>query len=74
VLYVRRNDWPEQDCLIEWLEQNACCRETPFTTLLRGELRDDLERLWRQTRPLPTLTPSPRGADEAARLIAAYLP
>jgi hypothetical protein len=70
VLYVRRDDWPEQDCLIEWLEENACCRETSAASLARGALRDDLERLWRQARPRP---PLPAGAEEAARLVAAYL-
>jgi hypothetical protein len=71
VLYVRRNDWPEQDCLIEWLEKNACCREIPLTALLRGEMREDIESLPRQARPLP---PNPQGAEEAARLIASCLP
>jgi hypothetical protein len=71
VLYVRRKDWPEQDCLIEWLEQNGCCREVSFTTLVRGEIREELERLWHQPRPLSS---SPKGAEEAARLIASYLP
>ncbi|MDR0441547.1 MAG: hypothetical protein LBI59_11325, partial [Candidatus Accumulibacter sp.] len=70
VLYVRRDDWPEQDCLIEWLEENACCLDTSAASLARGELRDDLERLWRKPRPEP---PFPRGAEEAARLIAGYL-
>jgi hypothetical protein len=70
VLYVRRDDWPEQDCLIEWLEENACCLETSATALARGELLDDLERLWRQERHAP---PLPLGAEEAARLIADYL-
>ncbi|MEF8716975.1 MAG: hypothetical protein V5B44_04205 [Candidatus Accumulibacter necessarius] len=27
VLYVRRQDWPEQDCLIDWLHKHATCRE-----------------------------------------------
>ncbi|MDR2112676.1 MAG: hypothetical protein LBQ62_06215 [Candidatus Accumulibacter sp.] len=71
VLYVRRDDWPEQDCLIAWLEKNARCRETSLTALLRGELGEDLERLWRQPGPP---APDPGGAEEAARLIAAYLP
>jgi hypothetical protein len=70
VLYARRDDWPEQNCLIEWLEENACCREVSALALTRGELRDDLERLWRMDRPKP---PVPHGAEEAARLIAAYL-
>ncbi len=71
VLYIRRDDWPEQDCLIDWLEQNACCREVSVAALLRGELSDDLAHLWRQPKSPP---PIPTGAEEAARLIAAYLP
>ena len=27
VLYQRREDWPEQDCLIEWLHANGRARE-----------------------------------------------
>ncbi|MDR1934610.1 MAG: hypothetical protein LBS49_03345 [Candidatus Accumulibacter sp.] len=72
VLYVRRDDdWPEQDCLIAWLEKNARCREVASAALTRGELGEDLERLWRQPRPQ---APRPQGAEQAARLIAAYLP
>jgi hypothetical protein len=69
VLYVRRDDWPEQDALIEWLEKNARCLETSAATLARGALRDDLERLWRKAVPE---MPVPDGAEEAACLIAAY--
>jgi hypothetical protein len=73
VLYVRRDDWPEQDCLIEWLEKNACCREAALAAVTGASatIGEDLERLWRQDRPLP---PEARGAEEAARLIASYLP
>jgi hypothetical protein len=71
VLYVRRDDWPEQECLIAWLEKNASCREVALPALMRGELGGDLERLWLEPRPAP---PAPRGAEEAARLIASYLP
>jgi UDP-N-acetylglucosamine:LPS N-acetylglucosamine transferase len=70
VLYVRRDDWPEQDCLIAWLEENARCREASAAALAHGELFDDLEHLWRKARPQP---PLPQGAEEAARLIAACL-
>lgn len=71
VLYVRRADWPEQECLIDWLKQCACCREVASAALMRGELQAELERLWRQA---PPPLPSPAGAGEAARLIASYLP
>ncbi|MDR0577083.1 MAG: hypothetical protein LBI87_06015 [Candidatus Accumulibacter sp.] len=71
VLYVRRDDWPEQDCLIEWLKANARCREVSLAALMRGELAEDLENLWRQAK---RRTPDAGGAEEAARLIAGYLP
>ena len=29
VLYLRRDDWPEQECLIEWLQHNSPCLEIP---------------------------------------------
>lgn len=71
VLYVRRDDWPEQDCLIAWLAENACCREAALAVVSGGALGEELERLWRKPRPSP---PEARGAREAARLIASYLP
>ncbi|MDR2787422.1 MAG: hypothetical protein LBD06_03505 [Candidatus Accumulibacter sp.] len=70
VLYIRRDDWPEQDCLIEWLGENARCREIAFTDATRGGFGEELERLWSQAGTLP---PDSSGAEEAARLIAAHL-
>ena len=71
VLYVRRDDWPEQDCLIDWLEQHARCAEVDEAGLMAGTLQPALERLWQQSRPA---IPRPDGAAEAAERIAAYLP
>ena len=70
-LYVRRDDWPEQDCLIDWLEKHARCAEVGEAELKSGTLQPGLERLWQQ--PQPTI-PRPDGAAEAAERIAAYLP
>jgi hypothetical protein len=72
VLYVRRDDWPEQNCLIEWLGENARCREIAFADVMNGRFAEALEPLWRQPDP-----GDPRrkqaawneGAEEAARLI-----
>jgi UDP:flavonoid glycosyltransferase YjiC (YdhE family) len=50
VLYVRRDEWPEQDCLIEWLERfGTACELTPdeFSAGLVGAA---LQRLWQQER------------------------
>ena len=71
VLYLRRDNWPEQDCLIEWLQENARCREVNEAELASGELPGLLDTLWRQARPP---LPLARGAEEAATLIERHLP
>ena len=70
VLYVRRDDWPEQECLIDWLHKNARCRELDEGTLASGATRPLLDSLWAQ--PAPPL-PRPDGAAAVAELIAARL-
>ena len=67
VLYLRRDNWPEQDCLIDWLERNG--RSAPIG---KDELADErlpaaLAALWQQSAPP---IPKPSGAQEAAALIA----
>ena len=68
VLYQRREDWPEQDCLIDWLEENGRCCEIDGEDLLHGKVGAALERLWQS--PAPPL-PVPDGARQAAELIRA---
>ena len=71
VLYLRRDDWPEQDCLIEWLRRNATCLEIPADCLLSGALAESLRALWRQQ---PPPRPAATGAAEAAtRMLAPLL-
>ena len=70
VLYLRRDDWPEQDCLIDWLKLNARCREINEADLMRGDWSARLDQLWRQ--PLPA-RPQPDGVVEAASLLAERL-
>jgi hypothetical protein len=67
VLYLRRDDWPEQDCLIDWLERNGRCAEIGSGELASERLPQALAALWQQ--PTPPL-PEPTGAAEAAALIA----
>ena len=67
VLYLRRDDWPEQDCLIDWLERNGRCASIGRNELASGRLPQALAALWQQ--PAPPL-PEPSGAQEAASLIA----
>ncbi len=68
VLYVRRDDWPEQDCLIAWLHAHGACREVPARALAEGGLEGELQALWSQPPPTP---PATAGAAEAvAHLLA----
>ena len=67
VLYLRRNDWPEQDCLIDWLERNGRCAEIGSDQLASERLPAALAALWQQSAPP---LPKPNGAAEAAALIA----
>ena len=70
VLYVRREDWPEQDCLIDWLKSHGRCREISDADLLAGRLALALGELWRQPAIQP---PAADGADEAAALLFSRL-
>lgn len=70
LLYVRRHDWPEQDCLIDWLHQHARCREIRAADLLAGHLQEALDLLWQQTAPP---LPLPSGTQEAAAALLPWL-
>ncbi|TEX47588.1 MAG: hypothetical protein CFR70_08700 [Rhodocyclaceae bacterium] len=67
VLYQRREDWPEQDCLIDWLENNGCCGEVTEQALTVGDLALALDTLWSQPKPS---APACDGALTAAQRIA----
>ena len=66
VIFQRRDDWPEQSCLIDWLHDHGRCREITADALQRGELAQALAQL-------DSLPPKPRpatsGIDEAARYL-----
>ena len=66
ILYQRREDWPEQDCLIDWLQRHGNCREIGGADLETGAVAAPLAELWRQAPPCP---PSADGARMAADLI-----
>lgn len=63
VLYQRRDDWPEQDCLIDWLQAHARCLEAAAVTLAGDGLAGALDALW-SLPARPAVMPT--GADEAA--------
>ena len=66
VLYQRRADWPEQECLIDWLRDHGRCREISGADLEAGDLSGPLAKLWQQA---PLRVPQADGAREAAELI-----
>ncbi len=70
VIYQRREDWPEQDCLIDWLEVNARCTEVSANALVAGDLGAALHHCLAS--PLPPL-PTPKGIDTAAGFLADLL-
>lgn len=70
VLYVRRADWPEQDCLIAWLRQHARCRELTEAELVAGDFEAKLTGLWQE--PV-VAAPQPSGAEEVAAWLLPWL-
>lgn len=70
LLYQRRQDWPEQDCLIDWLQQHGRCAELSDAQLQRGDLSAALTNLW--SRPVPP-RPAANGAEQAASFLATLI-
>jgi hypothetical protein len=70
VLYQRRTDWPEQDCLIEWLVQHGNAREVAAEALQTGELAASLGLLRQQA---AISRPQASGAAEAAAQILSLM-
>ncbi len=69
VLYVCRETWPEEPCLVSWLQCYARCLEIERAALERGDLVDSLDAVWKQPQPGP---PVPTGADEVAEFVMAF--
>lgn len=70
VLYQLRDAWPEQDCLIDWLQRHARCREISALQIHDGSFLDDLEACLQQAvPPAPTFD----GDVQAARFLAERL-
>jgi hypothetical protein len=69
LLYLRREDWPEQEVLIEWLERTAVCAEVSAADFAAGNLQQSLDVLWEN----PRRPVSADGATVAAATIEALL-
>ncbi|MBT9522477.1 MAG: hypothetical protein IV101_16510 [Dechloromonas sp.] len=54
VIYQRRENWPEQECLIDWLTANGRSFEIGAAKLEDGQLAAALENvLWQSPSPIP---------------------
>lgn len=71
LLYLRREDWPEQEALIAWLETVGRCSEVSRPALAGGDWLADLEQLLAQ----PAKPPVPAtGIGEAVDILLSHLP
>jgi hypothetical protein len=70
MLYVRRPGWPEEPCLVDWLQQHGNCLEIQLRQLESGDIASSLEHLLAQKRKPPV---APGGIDEAATYLAEML-
>lgn len=66
MLYLRRNDWPEQEPLMTWLHQVGRCREVKRENLDNGAWTDDLNALLASEATIPVI---PTGIQEAMALL-----
>lgn len=71
LLYLRRPDWPEESCLIEWLHHHARAAEISRAQASCGDLLPILDGLW--ALPAPQ-RPSPTGVAQAVKALLAFLP
>lgn len=71
LLYLRRPDWPEEACLIDWLTENARAAEITRAQALRGDLLPTLDALWASPAPA---RPAATGVAEAAGALLRFLP
>ena len=70
VLYVEREDWPEQRVLVAWLEANARCAKLDPATLQQGNFSVAIDRLLKQSAKPPIRQD---GATVAAQAILRWL-
>lgn len=70
VLWLRRDEWPEQHCLIDWLGQNVAARELSAVELAAGTVPEALAALWEAPRPP---RPQPLGSADVADWLARHL-
>jgi UDP:flavonoid glycosyltransferase YjiC (YdhE family) len=70
VLYVRRDEWPEQPFMTEWLHKQIHCTAITPDEFREGKFTQQLQHLLQTNR---TTTLFKTGIDEAVGLIAAHI-
>ncbi len=70
VLYIPRDDWPEQPYLVRWLERYGRCVRVSRRQVEQGGFGDELLRLL-QAPPYPPVVPT--GVGQAVEVLQAYL-
>jgi len=68
VLFTARNEWPETEALVTWLQSKAHCAQITTDALRAGAFEQELSQLLTQGLYTPV---APTGNDEAAALIGA---
>ncbi len=71
VLYLQRKNWPEADCLIDWLKQHGRCAEIQTDDFATGNIANTIETLCMSKAPEP---PLPKGVEQATKIIVRQLP
>lgn len=70
MLYVTRDDWPEEPYLVEWFRHHGRVLQVRRSALESDAVMDSLDRLWEL--PVPP-RPRPTGNEEAAEILCGYL-
>ncbi len=70
LIYSRRDDWPEEPHLGDWLRRHTRAAAVGPERMRRGDIGEVLDRLWEMPAPKPAV---PSGIDEAADILAEFL-
>ena len=69
-LYVKRGDWPEEPCLVDWWHQHGCVDEISRDDLFSGNVINQLKLLWqKKSKPLTR----PDGINDVCDVLSKYL-
>jgi len=70
LLYLRRPDWPEEPCLIDWLHGHARAAEISRAQAMRGDLLPALDALWALPAPPP---PAATGIAQTVSVLRSHM-